>query len=272
MLDPWFKRQYPLKHVKKWLFWPWSTYWLLRNATGVFFTTEQERILARESFWLYKCREMVVGYGTSVPPGNDRQQIACFRSAFGKQLGARNLLYVGRIHPKKGCDLLIEGFAHVMGADPKWRLVIAGPDPTGWRSQLEALAQRLGIADRIVWTGQIEGNLKWGAFKVADAFVLPSHQENFSVVVAEALACSLPALISDKVNIWREIETTGAGLVAPDTLEGVISLLARWEARPPDAVATMRAAALRCFNAQFEIGAASQRIINVLTNPAERTG
>jgi glycosyltransferase involved in cell wall biosynthesis len=264
MLDPWFKRRYPLKHLKKWAFWPWSTYWLLRNAAGVFFTTEEERILARQSFWLYRCRELVVGYGTGAPQGDPAWQLGRFRAAFGDRLGRRNLLYLGRIHPKKGCDLLIEAFAKVMGADANWRLVVAGPDPTCWRSQLEGLARRLCVADRIVWTGPVEGDLKWGAFYAADAFVLPSHQENFGVVVAEALACSLPTLISDKVNIWREVAAAGAGLVAPDTLEGAIALLERWMATPPDAVDSMRAAARRCFDAQFEIGATSRRIIDII--------
>ena len=68
--------------------------------------------------------------------------------------------------------------------------------------------------------GCCPGEDKWGAFHAADAFVLPSHQENFGVAVAEALACGLPVLISDKVNIWREIQEDGAGLVAEDTEEG----------------------------------------------------
>ena len=56
MLDPWFKRTYPLKHLKKWLYWPWAEYRVLRDAQAVLFTCEEERILARQSFWLYKCK------------------------------------------------------------------------------------------------------------------------------------------------------------------------------------------------------------------------
>jgi hypothetical protein len=68
MLDPWFKRQYPLKHLKKWLYWPWGEYRVLRDAQGVLFTSEEERRLARQSFWLYRCRELVLGYGITAPP------------------------------------------------------------------------------------------------------------------------------------------------------------------------------------------------------------
>ncbi len=70
MLDPWFKRTYPLKHLKKWLYWPWAEYRVLRDAQAVLFTTEEERVLARQSFWLYRAREQVVSYGTGKPPAD----------------------------------------------------------------------------------------------------------------------------------------------------------------------------------------------------------
>jgi glycosyltransferase involved in cell wall biosynthesis len=269
MLDPWFKRQYPLKHLKKWLYWPFVGYWLLRNARGVFFTTQEERILARQSFWLYRCNEVVIGYGTSRPAGDPIAQTAAFRAAYLQTVGKRNLLYLSRIHRKKGCELLIEAYAKVIGDDPDWRLIMGGPDATGWRPELEAQAQRLGVADHIVWTGSLGGDLKWGAFHAADAFVLPSHQENFGIAVAEAMACSLPVLVSDKVNIWREIVQWKGGLVEPDTLAGTIALLERWKAMPPAETEAMRAAALDCFNANFDMQVSSGRMIDLLEAAAQ---
>jgi glycosyltransferase involved in cell wall biosynthesis len=105
---------------------------------------------------------------------------------------------------------------------------MAGPDETGWRPELEALANRLGVSTRIHWTGPLYGAAKWGALCGAVAFVLPSHQENFGIAVAEALGCGTPVLISNKVDIWREIETAGAGFVGPDTLEGTEVVLGKW--------------------------------------------
>jgi len=272
MLDPWFKRQYPLKHLKKWFYWPFISYWLLRNARGVFFTTEEERILARQSFWLYRCREVVIGYGTSRPTGDAVAQRAAFHDAYPETVGKRNLLYLSRIHRKKGCELLIEAYAKVIGDDPGWRLTIAGPDATGWRPELEALAKRLGVGDCVLWPGSLGGDLKWGAFHAADAFVLPSHQENFGIAVAEALACSLPVLVSDKVNIWREIVQWRAGLVEPDDLAGTIALLERWKALTPAETDAMRAAALACFDANFDMQASSARMIDLLETEAEGPG
>ena len=263
MLDPWFKLEYPLKHLKKWLYWPWTVYWVLRNARRVLFTTEEERLLARSSFWLYRCREAVVGYGTTEPSGDAEQQRSAFLAAFPAAAGTRNILFIGRIHPKKGCDLLIKAFASLAG-DPDWRLVMAGPDTVGLRHELEAIALKAGIADRLIWTGPLKDDLKWGAFHAADAFALTSHQENFGVAVTEALACGLPVLISDKVNIWREVEADGAGLVGSDDLAGSQDLLQRWAAMSPAEVAAMRIAAKQSFERQFDVRSSSRQLVQVL--------
>lgn len=268
MLDPWFRHTYPLKHLKKWLYWPWGQYPVLRDASAVLFTCEEERILARQSFWLYKCNEVVVGYGTSRPLGDTGQQRALFLAKFPELEGKRLFLFLSRIHEKKGCDLLIEAFAKVAKQDQALHLVMAGPDQTGWKRELAARSRNLGIGNRITWTGMVSGDLKWGAFHAAEAFVLPSHQENFGVVVAEALACGVPTLISDKVNIWREIKADGAGIVTADTLAGATELFEKWLGMDATAQAEMREKALTCFASRFEIGKAAQNLVDVIMDSA----
>ena len=265
MLDPWFKQTYPLKHLKKWLYWPWADYRLLRDAKAVFFTCEEERVLARQSFWLYRCNEKVVGYGTAVPAGDADSQREAFFGAFPDLRNKKLLLFISRIHPKKGCDLLIEAFSRVAGQDASLHLVMAGPDQTGWKQQLVAQSERLGVADRITWTGMLSGNIKWGAYRAADVFVLPSHQENFGIVVAEALACGLPTLISKRVNIWREIEAEEAGIVANDDLNGTIDMLNKWVNMKAEAQQKMKLSALACFTKHFEISAAVKKLYSVLS-------
>ena len=98
--------------------------------------------------------------------------------------GQRLAISLGRIHPKKGTDILIRAFAATLAKNSAWHLIIAGPDQTGWQRDLEALAQSLSIADRVTFTGKLEGPLKWGAFAASEVFVLTSHQENFGIVVA----------------------------------------------------------------------------------------
>ena len=266
MLDPWFKRTYPLKHVKKLMYWPWAEFRVLRDARAVCFTCEEERVLARESFRLYRARETVVNYGTAAPPDNTEAQRAAFLAKFPELRDKKLLLFLSRIHVKKGADLLIEAFARAATANPNLHLVMAGPDSQGLQAALQSQAQKLGVANRITWTGMLQGELKWGAFRAASAFVLPSHQENFGIVVAEALACGVPVLISDKVNIWREIAADNVGWVAPDTLEGTYSNLTAWLHTSDEEIETMRAAAVRSFNARFEIGGAARSLLSVIEN------
>jgi glycosyltransferase involved in cell wall biosynthesis len=263
MLDPWFKRTYPIKHAKKWLYWPWAEYRVLRDASSVLFTCEEERRLARNSFWLYRCHERVVTLGISRPVGDATAQRELFLERFPQCRGKRIVLFLGRIHEKKGCDLLIRAFAPVASSHPDLQLVMAGPeqqDSARWHN----LANDLGVADRIVWTGMLAGDLKWGALRAADAFALPSHQENFGIAVVEALACGVPVLISREVNIWREIVEAGAGFAEPDTVEGTTKLWRDWLARTPEQRERMRQAAERCFADRFEIDRAATNLLSVL--------
>jgi glycosyltransferase involved in cell wall biosynthesis len=267
MLDPWFKRRYPLKHMKKWVYWPWAEYCVLRDARGVLFTCEEERLQARQSFFLYRAREMVVSYGTPGPPaGSDPLvQREAFLRNFPQLRDRRYLLFLGRVHAKKGCDLLVNAFAQVAARHPQLRLVIAGPDPDGMRAGL--LSGCAGLdPERIVWTGMISGDIKWGAFRAADAFVLPSHQENFGIAVVEALACGTPVLISNKVNIWREIAEHDGGLVEEDTAAGTERLLTRWLALDPAQRAAMANAAPQIFQQYFHIDSAARKLHDALEN------
>ncbi|HEX8924606.1 MAG TPA: glycosyltransferase [Terriglobales bacterium] len=265
MLDPWFKRRYPLKHMKKWLYWPWGEYRVLRDATAVLFTSDQERLLARESFSLYRANEVVVGYGTLAPSKGQQELRGKFFESFPQLRGKKLAVFLGRIHPKKGCDLLIEAFATVMKDRPEWHLVMAGPDQVQWQAQLQDRARELGIAERITWTGMLNGDDKWAAFSAAEVFVLPSHQENFGIVVAEALACSVPVLISTEVNIWREIEQDGAGIVKSDDLHGTAQLLESWLQLSEEGQNRMRQNARRCFETRFDLHTSARRLIALLT-------
>jgi glycosyltransferase involved in cell wall biosynthesis len=266
-LDPWFKFEYPIKHLKKWLYWPWAEYQVLRDAREVLFTSEEEKRLAAQSFWLYRANEKVVHYGVASPPPDSINQQKAFLKAFPTLVGKRFLLFLGRIHHKKGCDLLLKAFASLACDYPDWTLVMAGPDTENLRPTLEQIAQTLGIAPRIIWTGLLTGDLKWGALRSADAFILPSHSENFGLAIAEALACGTPVLISDKINIWQEIENAQAGLVASDTLEGTTDLLKKWFNLPKEEQARMRANAIPCFEQNFEIQASAAHLIQILQKP-----
>ena len=260
-LDPWFNRTYPLKHLKKTLYWPLQ-HAVLRDARAVFFTTETERDLASTSFRPNGWNSVVVPFGINDPEkprkesgdgginaavpikprgATPAEQIEAFYRTMPQLRERSYLLFLGRLHEKKGCDLLIRAFAATAALAPQVDLVMAGPDPEGLKSKLQRLAEKLGIHSRVHWPGMIAGDIKWGALRACGAFVLPSHQENFGVAVIESLAVGRPVLISDQVNIWPEIKADAVGLVEEDTLEGTERLLQRWFNLPTeerDAMAT----------------------------------
>lgn len=269
MLDPWFKHRYPLKHLKKWLYWPWGEYRVLRDAAAVLFTTEEEKLLARKSFWLYRCREVVTGYGIAAPPGDATGQRELFFGQFPNLKDKRLILFLGRVHPKKGCDLLLRAWKEMAGSKQTGgtkpaHLIMAGPADHAYGAEMKQLAQSLGLESSVTWLGMITGDLKWGSLRAAYAFILPSHQENFGISVVEALACGVPALISNKVNIWREIATDEAGLVENDDLPGTKRLLEGWLALPPERAAILGRNAFRCFEQHFEINQTAEAILRLL--------
>ena len=264
MLDPWFKHEYPRKHLKKWLYWPWGDYRVLRDAAATFFTCEEEKLLAPQSFWLYRANGIVTGMGTRQPEADLATARLHFLADHPQLQGKRIILFMGRIHPKKGCDLLLQAFAKALGTYPDWHLLFVGPDQLGWQGELQELAASLNITDRVTWAGPRMGEAKWGALAAAEVFALPSHQENFGIAVAEALACRKPVLISDKVNIWREIQHDRAGLISPDTLEGTAGLLQQWAALSSAERHDYGERAHACFLQHFEIRHCAATVIDII--------
>ncbi len=259
MLDPWFKRTYPLKHLKKWLYWPWAEYRILRSARAVFFTCEEERRLARKSFWLYRCREAVANLGIDDPPADADAPCAAFFARFPELRGRRIILFLGRLVVKKGPDLLLHAFARLPRRPENLVLVMAGPGSDS--PFIFDLRRGELLGHDVHWPGMLSGAVKWGALRAAEAFILPSHQENFGLAVAEALACGTPALISDKVNIWREIREDGAGLVSSDDFDGTLALLSRWLRLGDDERGAMSARARACFEKRFQIDRAAAGLV-----------
>jgi glycosyltransferase involved in cell wall biosynthesis len=278
MLDPWFKYRYPIKHLKKWLFWPWAVFPVLRDARGVMFTCEEERKLARKSFWLYDCNEIVVSYGTPGVPDLKTDYAGQFLAKWPHLQGYRRFVFLGRVHPKKGPDIIIKTIARLQAAgiwsSQIMRLVMAGPADGAYADELKALAEKLGVTDSIVWTGMLLGDDKWGALQCAEAFVLPSHQENFGIAVAESLSVGVPVLISKSVNIWADIVADEAGTAGDDTVAGFELQMKEWLNFPPAQVARMRRRARRCFKLRYT---SKRAAISLLSNiyqvmAAERVG
>lgn len=260
MLDPWFKKTYPFKHLKKQVYWWWRQGKILRDAHAVCFTTEEECLLARKTFWPYKCSEVVTGLGVSDPPNKKNVQLQAFETRFPKIKDKRILLYLGRFHPKKGVDLLINSF--LKNSDSESILLLAGPvvDSDKHFRTLKKLSSE--NKNQIIWAGMLKEDLKWGALRAADALILPSHQENFGMVIAEALSVGTPVFLTNKVNLWREVKESNAGIVAADDEEGINQLVRKWVLKKH--LACIKNTQI-CFREKFHISQTVENIISTLS-------
>lgn len=228
MLDPWSLSQ---SRWKKRLYWAWRLRRNLAGAAALHYTAEIERDLARAL--------KIPSPTTILPNGIDLTQFASlpvrgmFRVRHRIPVDTPVVLFLGRLHPKKGCDFLIKGFAKALSRDAEKRsleplLVFAGPDANGYRSELESLAIEHGVGDSVLFVGPVYGEDKLAAFTDADLFALISHQENFGIAVVEALAAGCPVLLSDQVNIHDLIETERVGWVVKTSAEATAWALQDW--------------------------------------------
>jgi glycosyltransferase involved in cell wall biosynthesis len=281
MLDPWFQRApgRRLKSLRNWAYWKLVEQRVIRDAGAVFFTCSEEMRLAGGTFRPYQPKRQIdVRFGIPPPPEYHQGMEEAFNQKNHDIKGKPYFLFLGRIDPKKGVDLLIKTYSafcrstNVPRHPPIPNLVVAGPGlETAFGKQMRALADRICPPGSVGWPGMLTGDAKWGALYHSEAFVLISHQENFGIAVAEALACGKPVLISNKINIWREIEADNAGLVGSDTLEGAEYLFRGWKSLSPEDKAVMKMAAKSCYEDRFGIALAAEYLMSViedLTLPA----
>lgn len=283
MLDPYFQeaKGRKLKALRNFIYWKFLEEKIVNNADGLLFTCENERILAKRPFTPYLPKtEQVVGLGVEAPPAYELGMKYSFDNLLPQLKGGDSfILFLSRIHEKKGIILLLEAYliiiqerleknnsdqvSNVPAKIPK--LVIAGPgiETTYGKRIKKFLSNYPILADKVFFPGMLAGKAKWAAFYGCEAFVLPSHQENFGIAVVEALACSKPVLISNQINIHKEIKDSGAGLVASDTLSGILDLLETWFALPNEKKVKMGERAKALFENQFSITKAAISLKNV---------
>ncbi|MFP4361138.1 MAG: glycosyltransferase [Alphaproteobacteria bacterium] len=195
MLDPW---SLAYARWKKRLAATWFEDAHLRHAACIRATSLLEAGHVRS----YGLRQpiAVVPNGVELPPDRSTPQ----RASPG-----RRLLFLSRIHPKKGLPHLLRAWAALAHRHRDWELVLAGPNEVGHTAEMQALATDLG-APRVTWIGPVEGEAKDALYRSADLFVLPTHAENFGLVVAEALAHGVP-VVTTRNAPWDGLETQRCG-------------------------------------------------------------
>lgn len=202
MLDLWSVRgQGRLKRIKKTFYWRLREYRLVKGSSAVFFTLQREWENAKRTFQLPDIRPLVVTpFGVSAQSEDSQTQ-----PSVGVDQGNEKkiALFLGRVHPKKRPDILIESWAQAE-VSSEWRLVIAGPGEPEYLAGLAEMARKHRIQDAVRFVGPVSGDDKRYLFQRASWFLLPSEQENFGVAVLEAVSSGCALAISDQVYLADE--------------------------------------------------------------------
>ncbi len=204
----------------------------------------------------FRCPVLVQPHGLDLPP-----VFPDARETLRRELRVpadRTLaVFLSRLHPKKGLEILFEAMARQRGKD--FDLVVAGTGEEAYLASLRALVERLGLAARVHWHGFVTGERKWRLLQGSDLFVLPSYSENFGIVVVEALACGLPVLVSTEVALAEEVRAHRLGRVTAVEAQAVADALAHLLADPAER-ADIRARARNVVAENFTWDAAARAL------------
>jgi len=274
MLDPYFQKapERRLKAIRNTIYWHIIEKYVISKADGILFTCEEELELAKTTFKGYTPKTTYnVGYGIITPPSFSNNQVLAFYSKCPAIVSKTFFLFLSRIHPKKGVDILIKAYAacYEYCIDKNIaisELVIAGPGmDTDYGRDLKVLLDHYPIIrDKVHFPGMLQGDAKWGAIYACEMFVLPSHQENFGIAIVEAMACHKAVLITNRVNIWREIKDSNSGIVVNDDLVSTTEGLIEWQKKVKQEKVAIENNAFLTYQTHFTAEATSIKFVNVL--------
>ena len=209
MLDPY---SLSLKALKKSLYLKLFEGPNIAGAQRMIYTTSEEERLANLAA-LRLPRGAIVPLGARASANSKGDLQHNFLEQYPQAEGKRRLLFLGRVHHKKGVDRILNCLQRVRQTIPKVLLIVAGTGELKYQEHVRQLVTSLELDDHVMFTGHLDGEDKWASFAASELFLLPSRQENFAITVAEAMQMGVPVVITDKVNTWPYVEEAGAGLV-----------------------------------------------------------
>ena len=223
-LDPYLIARH---RVRKWIYTSLFLQRDLDHAAAIRFCTQEEMQLT-ESIGI-KAPGVVVPEGVDPSEFSHLPARGSFSHKYPEVRDKKIVLFLSRVNFKKGLDILARAFGEVARKRKDVYLVLTGPDNEGYGTKVRAWLREEGALGRSLFTGMLSGQEKLAALRDSDIFVLSSYTENFGIAVVEAMACGLPVVISNKVNIWRDVNDAGAGIVtnceSHEVAEAIMRLL-----------------------------------------------
>jgi len=219
MLEPWSLKNSRLKKLPAWFLYEQQN---LKSATAFHATSHEEAQSIRKLN--FRQPIAIIPNGVNLPNLSSQHSREVLVKLFPELTEKKWLLFLSRIHPKKGLDNLIFVWKTLCNKFPDWHLVIAGSDLIGYQAKLELMTAELGLKQNITFTGMLSGQHKASALSNADLFVLPTHSENFGIVIAESLAYKVP-VVTTKETPWQDLERYRCGWWIEDTKQALTDAL-----------------------------------------------
>lgn len=210
MLDDWCMAQ---SATKKKAYMMLGARKMLERAAFVHSTAQAE--LDQSKKWFPKGNAFVVPYIVDLEPYKNLPGPALARETFAcmRDESVPTLLFLSRLHYKKGVEHLVRASKLLRDRGVAHNVALAGPGDEGYIQSLKKLSRELDVADSISFLGMVRGDLRTSVYEAADVFVLPTHQENFGIVLLESLCCKTPVVTTKGVDIWRELQGSGAATI-----------------------------------------------------------
>jgi len=265
-LDPFFSLNF-FKKIKKKIYWTLIEKNNLKLSNSILLTSDEEKKLLKKSYVnTDQIKKNVIGFGILKPKINKKKAISMFYKKFPYLKNKFFLLYLGRFHEKKGCDLLIQATRKMKKNKNKFKILLVGPE-NEYKKKLKDLCHKHNLNGNLFWSeSAIGGNLKYGAILASRGMVLFSRGENFGVSIVESLSLEKPVLITNKVNIYKEILKYDAGFVCRDKVLDVVNVLKKFINLDKSRLKKISKQSYKCFNDNFNLNSNNNRLAQLLKN------
>lgn len=221
MLDEWSMQQ---SAAKKRLYLLMGGRRLLEQAAFIHCTAEAE--LTQSRVWYPRGEGRVAPLVFDIEPYRTPPGPELARETFGLDPDQPTVLFLSRMHVKKGVHVLVKAAAHMRDAGVECHTLIAGTGDAAYEQAIRSQIESLRLQDRVRLLGMVKGDTKVSLYQAADVFALPTSQENFGFVLPEALACETPAITTRGVDIWPELESSGSTLIVEQSHEAFAEAIA----------------------------------------------
>jgi len=251
-LDPFFGLNL-IKKIKKKLYWFLIEKNNLISSRSLLLTSDLEKKLITKTYVNTNgLNKTVVNYGISKPIFNKKKVLKIFNKKFPGLKNKNFLLFLGRFHEKKGCEILIQALKKLKEKKIVINILFAGPD-NEYKNNLKDLVKNLKLDKQIFWSKIISNELKWGAIVASNGMVLSSHGENFGVSLVESLSCGKPILTTYKVNIYSKILHSKCGLISKNNVNDYKKILLKFNNLNNSKLKILSDNAIKCFNDNFNL-------------------